>query len=260
MRKTIFIIISALLLLIIPGCGLGRQGIYGGSSKILKSSAEKESSNDIQSSKDDETYITTNVIVEEEIIDIDTSIVNSLVSKGYTLEQAGEIQKILNTVGITSIEIENMTGNAQAGINAIVCFPNGLTDRNRRFYFTTEDGILFYAGFLNEDLYDSVKGGFLKSYNDVHVPETKVNIETYNELQMLASDAVRTYLTVPSTADFDNYSWGIGRSDDRYKIQGMVTAKNMIGIENDIYFGVWFIKNDIGYEIEGIVIDGIRVK
>lgn len=157
MGKTVFIIMTSLLLLIILGC---EQGVHRGDFKIPESSAENEISNAIQSNKNDDAYFISNVTVEDELVDIDTSIVNSLVSKGYTLQQAGEIQKILNTVGITSIEIENMTGNAQVGINAIVCFPNGLTDRNRRFYFTTEDGSLFYAGFLNEDLYDSGKGDF----------------------------------------------------------------------------------------------------
>jgi len=67
-------------------------------------------------------------------MDIDSDMIKALTIAGYTLEQAGEIQKILNTVGVKSIEVESMTEKATEGLNAVVCYPNGLKDRNRRFY------------------------------------------------------------------------------------------------------------------------------
>lgn len=204
--------------------------------------------------------VSTGEPIEGELDEISTSMIETLVQAGYSVEQASEIQKILNTVSITSITIENMTGKADSGLNAVVCYPNGYTERNRRFYFTTEDGVLFYAGFLNEDLYDAEKGGFLKSYTDVHVPETKITLETYDKLRGLAEEAVKSYLNYPSSADFGAFDWGIGRSNDKYKIQGKVSAQNGFGVEEDLYFGVWFIVNGDSFDIEGIEINGTRVK
>jgi hypothetical protein len=211
------------------------------------------------SSKSDSAF-TIGENVQGELTDIDSNMTKALITAGYTLEQASEIQKILNTVGIKSIEIESMTGKATDGLNAVVCYPNGLKDRNRRFHFTTDNGVLFYAGFLNEDLYDSQKGGYLKSYGDVHVPETKIDMDTYNRLQMLAIETVKTYLKYPSSSNFDTFAWGIGRSDDKYKIQGKVSAKNAFGVKDDLFFSVYFVQKDNDFSIEGVIINGTRVR
>lgn len=192
--------------------------------------------------------------------EVDTGMVKALMDMGYSVEQATEIQSILNTVGVTSIRLYGMTGEAQKGLNSVVCYPNGESDDNHRFYFTTEDGVLFYAGFLSEDLYDSEAGGFLKKIQDVHIPETTCDMDTYVKLQAMAEDAVKSYLTHPDSADFDLLSWGIGRKDNRYKIIGSVDASNSFGVQDKIHFQVWFIEKDGKFEIEAISIDGVRVK
>ena len=124
----------------------------------------------------------------DNLIDIDNNISSILVEKGYSIEHATAIEQILNTLGIQKIKIESMTGTPEKGLNGVVCYPNDYTSRDRRFSFTTENGILFYAGFLDEDLYDSEKGGYLKNYNDVHVPKKEVSLDTFNELQQLAKE------------------------------------------------------------------------
>lgn len=197
---------------------------------------------------------------ENDLLEIDTSMMTELTKSGYTLEQSSQIQQILNTVGIESIKVEKMTGDAQTEINSVTLYPNGYTDDNRKMWFTTEDGVLFYAGFLNEDLYDSEKGGFLKSYADIHVPETKIDFETYGKLQTLATEAVKSNLKYPSNSNVDEFSWGIGRSDDKYKMQGSVSAENGFGIRKDLFFCVWFIETENGFDVEGITIDGKRVR
>ena len=196
----------------------------------------------------------------EELGQIDTKITDVLIESGYSLEHASMIQEILNMVGIESIEIESMTGQAEEGLNSVVCYPNDYTDRDRRFYFTTEDGVLFYAGFGDEDLYDSEKGGYLKDYGDVHVPEKEVTLEVYEKLRSLATEEVKNCLNYPNTADFGSLNWGIGRSDDNYQIVGSVTAKNGLGVEEEISFSVWFVSENDSFSVEGIALNGIRVK
>lgn len=191
---------------------------------------------------------------------IDSAITTTLLQAGYSIEHASQIQEILNQVGITSIVIENMTGEAETGLNSVVCYPNGYTDRNRRFFFTTENGVLFYAGFSDEDLYDSEKGGYLKSYEDVHVPETEITTAVYDELRGLAEEDVKSCLNNPQTADFGLLDWGIGRSDDKYQLIGRVSAENSFGVEKEMPFSVWYTDNNGEFTLDGVSIDGVRVK
>lgn len=198
--------------------------------------------------------------VEGELPAVDSDIVEKLIATGYTVEHATQMQQILNTVGITSIEIYGTTGEAESGLNAMSCYANGSTEDNSRFTMTTEDGVVFYIGFLSEDLYDIDQGGFLKKYTDVHIPETEVDWDTFYTLQELAIKEIKGCLNYPDTANFKELSWAIGRSDDNYKIIGEVTAKNGFGVKDDIYFGVWFVEQDEKFIVEGVTLDGVRVK
>jgi hypothetical protein len=260
MKKPKWIIIFFIILFATVSCGK----VNGPVEKVKQSEQSaietSESSREILPEQKNESEFITDDRVEGELMDIDTDMMKVLTDAGYTLEQANDIKKILNTIGVNSIEIYKMTGVATEGLNAVICYPNGLREQSSRFTFTTDNGVLFYAGFLGEDLYDSELGGYLKSYEDVHVPETKIDIDTYTKLQILAIDNVKKYLNHPSSADFNNFAWGVGRSDDKYKIQGEVTAQNSFGVKDDLFFDVYFIHSDDEFLIEGIVIDGIRVK
>ena len=198
--------------------------------------------------------------VEGELPAVDSDIVEQLIATGYTVEHSTQMQQILNTVGITSLEIYGTTGEAESGLNAMSCYANGSTEDNSRFTMTTEDGVVFYIGFLNEDLYDVDQGGFLKLYTDVHIPETEVDWDTFYDLQELAIKEVKDCLNYPDTANFKELSWAIGRSDDNYKIIGEVTAKNGFGVKDDIYFAVWFVNQNGTFVLEGVTLDGVRVK
>lgn len=213
-----------------------------------------------EESKVDDSYFDTSGEIENEVVDIDTSMLKVLMDAGYSIEHATQIEEILNTIGIESIEIDKMTGEAEKGLNAVVCYANNSTDSDKRFSFTTEDGVLFYAGFRGEDLYDIDQGGYLKNYADVHIPEKTVDMETYTTLQALAEIEVKKYLNYPNTASFGLLDWGIGRSDDNYKIIGKVTAKNAFGVKDEISFSVWFTKTDNGFVVDGVALDGVRVK
>lgn len=208
----------------------------------------------------DDSHFKTNGDVKGDVADVDTTLVKTLTDAGYTLEHATQIAEVLNGVGIKSISIEKMTGKPEKGLNAVVCYPNGETERDRKFWFTTEDGVVFYAGFSNEDLYDTEQGGYLKKYSDVHVPEKNVDMNTYTALQAMAEKEVKKYLNYPSSADFGLLDWGVGRSDDDYKIVGKVTAKNAFGVEDELPFSVWFKKTNAGFTVVAVAIDGQRVK
>lgn len=223
------------------------------------STRERESSHQDEAISKESAYIQPQDQLEE-LGQIDTEITDVLLENGYLLEHASMIQEILNMVGIESIEIQSITGQAEEGLNSVVCYPNGHTDRDRRFYFTTEDGVLFYAGFGDEDLYDSEKGGYLKDYDDVHVPEKEVTLEVYEELRSLATEEVKNCLNYPNTANFSSLNWGIGRNDDNYQIVGSVTAQNGLGVEEEIPFSVWFVAGDNSFTLQGISLNGLRVK
>lgn len=196
----------------------------------------------------------------ENLEDIDSKITDALVDVGYTLEHASAMQEVLNTVGVESIQIENMTGQAEEGLNSVVAYPNDYTERDRRLYFTTEDGILFYVGFGDEDLYDTDQGGYLKNYNDVHVPEKEVTLEIFNQLCVLAEEEVKSCLNYPDSANFDTLNWRVGRSDDKYQIIGSLTAENGLGAEDDVSFSVWFSSADGNFTTDGVELNGVRVK
>ena len=221
--------------------------------------SDSETPDNAQSEQTENAYLLPEKELEN-LEEIDSSITTTLLQSGYSLEHASRIQKILNQLGITDIVVENMTGNPEDGLNAVVCYPNGYTDRNRRFFFTTENGILFYAGFSDEDLYDSTQGGYLKSYNDVHVPETEIFISTYDLLRELAENDVKNCLQNPQTADFGAFDWGIGRSDDKYQLIGKVTAENYFGEKIEMSFSVWYTESNNTYLLDGLSIDGNRIK
>lgn len=94
----------------------------------------------------------------------------------------------------------------------------------------------------------------------MHVPEKEVDLNTFSELQQLAKEEVKKCLNFPDTADFSSFDWGVGRSDANYKTVGKVTAKNGFGTEEDILFSVWFVASENTFTLEGITLDGVRVK
>ena len=208
---------------------------------------------------DNYSYFTAEEIVGPAPAEIDTRISEVLIEKGYTVEHATAIQEILNTIGIESIAIENMTGKPEEGVNCVISFPNGYTARDRRFNFTTEDGVLFWAGFLDEDLYDTDQGGYIQNYSDVHVPEKDVTSAEFAALITHAEPAIKAYLNYPDTANFKQLSYRVGRSDNLYQLSGSVQAQNGFGVKDTINFSVRFEKDGTKFQITAIVMYGVRV-
>lgn len=226
----------------------------------IVNSVENPTTEENPTGNDGNSFFNSSGEIGNEVVDMDTSMLKVLMDAGYTLEHATKIVEILNGVGIESIKIDVMTGDPEKGLNAVMCYPNGETKRDKRFRFTTEDGIVFNAGFLDEDLYDVEKGGYLKKYTDVHIPEKTVDMETYTTLQVMAETEVKKYLNYPNTAQFGMLDWGVGRSDENYKIIGKVTAQNALGVKDEISFSVWFKQSGNGFSVEGVALNGQRVK
>lgn len=159
------------------------------------------------------------------------SIADTLLSAGYSEEHAAEIKSVLASVGITSIEIHGMSGEAETGLNAMTCYANGSDEH--RFTVTTEDGVVFYIGFLDETLYDSSRGGVLKQYSDVHIPEDTVSSGAESTLMMMAEDVAKKIVNYPATVDFKTFEWGFWRNDRTYAVQGTFTCSNAFGVEEE---------------------------
>lgn len=192
---------------------------------------------------------------------VDDTMINQFISLGFNIEEATEMQHLFYQMGIKSLS-DIHSGNKNTDINKLVAFV-AIANNNekQKFYFTIENRKMFYAGFKSEDLYDSEKGGVLKNINDVHIPETKITLEEYSLLQVLAQDEVKKYLNYPSTASFPLYDgWNAGRSDNNYKVIGKVNAKNGFGVSSKISFSVYFIKDGENFTVDAVEIDGNRVK
>lgn len=186
-------------------------------------------------------------------------LVEFLMNLGYKLDDATEIQGVLNQCGIMSIELRNQPRtDVNDGLMPIIGYANG--DKKLHFHFTTDNGKIFYCAFRGDDLYNDEKGGFIKKIGDVHIPETEVDYDTFSKLQQAAIKAVSPYLNYPDSASFGLLNWRVGREDDKYYVGGRVTAQNAFGMSREISFGVWLEKDGKGYLIEGIQLDGQRVK
>lgn len=162
-----------------------------------------------------------------------SSVAEILVSVGYSEEHASEIESVLNSVGITSIEIFSMSGEAENGLNAMSCYPNGSNEDAGRFTVTTENGVVFYVGFRDEDLYDSSQGGVLKQYSEVPIPETDVSSAAETSLMMMAEEVAAQIANYPATVKFNTFAWGFWRNDRVYAVQGTFTCTNAFGVEEE---------------------------
>ena len=179
---------------------------------------------------------------------------------GFTVEEATSIYNIFVKIGVNQIsDVQKGAGTGIDNLQSFVAIANN--DKQLKFYFTVENRQLYYAGFRDAALYDSTEGGVLKNIGDVHIPKTDVDANTYSQLQVMSQNIVKQYLNYPNTAKFPWLDgWGVGRSDDNYRISGKVTAKNGFGVESEMTFSVYFLKTNDTFTVEAVVIDGQRVK
>jgi len=216
-----------------------------------------------ESNKNDDNFFTVDKNQENTnsiTADYGTETITKLRELGFTVQEATSIYNIFIKIGIS--KLSNVQLGAGTGIDNLQAFVGiANNDKKKKFYFTVEKRNMIYAGFLDETLFDIDKGGVLKSINDVHIPKTDIDLDTYSKLQVLSQNLVKQYLKYPSTAKFPIYDgWGVGRRDNNYQVSGKVTAKNGFGVASDMSFSVWLINNNGNFDVEAIVIDDVRVK
>lgn len=262
--KRKIVIISFIIIYILTSISLSFiKELYSDEYKIAKQKEDTTSEiNELSNDTEDKAFKKEDKINDTEVVSksYGEDLLDELQKLGLTLQEATKIQENFYKIGIINIsDVQEGAGDGIDKLQSFVAYAND--DKEKKFYFTIEERKLYYAGFMDETLYDSTKGGVLKSINDIHIPETEVTMEEYTELQVKAENIIKEYLTNPETATFPMYDgWGIGRSDNDYKIYGKVNADNAMGSNSTMNFSVWFKKEKNEFNVDAVEIDGVRVK
>lgn len=177
--------------------------------------------------------------------------VEKLVSFGLAESEANEAADLLRTCGIPSLDsCERTDPNATVdGLMAI----RGKMDDDRIFMFTIDNRKIFYVAFNGEDLYDEDKGGYLKNFNDVHVPETEVDSDTWYKLRDMSEAELDKYFGA-SVRYYD--AWGVAREDNSYMTQCEI-SDGSIFTSGWAYGKVWYeLQTDGTFTTTAVEIDG----
>lgn len=231
MKKYIFVITIALSLCL-TACG-GAE---------TQSAAEASMEEAVKSDSSEKGALAIDGITTDEVMSETTSdgIVEKLISFGMTEDEANEGASILRQCGVPSIDICEPT-DSNATIDGLVSY-RGKVDNDRIYWFTVEGRRIFYVGFNGEDLYDEDKGGFLKNFNDVHIPETNIDTDTQYALIENAEAVLDNYFLY-DTRYYD--AWGVGREDNKYMVQCQITDGSIL-TDNWISGKVWYEQQDDG--------------
>ena len=178
------------------------------------------------------------------------SFVETLMSFGFTEDEAIENAKILKQCGIPSIEKCEPT-DKNATIDGLVAYRWKMDD-NRIIWFTVENRKIFYVALNGEDLYDEDKGGYLKNFDEVHIPETSVSLTVANELRDKTETVLDSYFA--SSRYYD--AWAYAREDNKYMLQCQASDGSIL-TSNWIYCYVWYEQQDNGdFVVTGVQING----
>lgn len=245
MRKLLVGLISCLIIFSITACGNSfKEGVEQGYEDAINENSSNEEKNalEVDGEKSSDTI---------EIIEND-GIVDKLISFGFTEEEADEQRKILLQCGILSIDICEPT-DENATIDGLISF-RGKIDEDRIFWFTVENRKIFYIALNGEDLYDEDKGGFIKTFDEVHIPETYVSQEDKIKLRDMAESILEKYFLASYDVRYYD-AWAVGRKDDLYMTRCEISDGSIL-TDGWILGYVWFEKQDGEYVATGIEIDG----
>lgn len=179
--------------------------------------------------------------------------VKKLISFGFTKKEAFKNAKILKKCGIPTIDVCKPISNES--INKLVVF-RGVIDDKRTIWFTVEKRKIFYVALNGKDLYDEDKGGYLKKFDEVHIPKTDISTEVADKLRDKTEATLDNYFS--NTRYYD--AWGYARKDNHYMIQCQATDGSIF-TSNWIYCRVWFKHQGNGkFVVTGVQINGKQYK
>lgn len=247
--KKITLALAIALLLCLTACG----------GTTMESQPPENTNTEISEKKPTETPEETpavNVIDGNPIDDVmeeieSDGIAEKLISLGLTEAEADEGSTILRQCGVPSIDLCEPT-DPNATVDGLICF-RGKLDDDRVLIFTMENRKIFYVALNGEDLYDEDLGGFLKRFDDVHIPETYLS----EPVKINLRDRTETVLDKYFPNDTRYYdAWGFGREDNKYMVQCQVSDGSML-TDGWIYAYVWYEEQADGeFTVVGVKIDG----
>ena len=181
-------------------------------------------------------------------------LINELMALGFTQEEAKVCREIFLKCGVTSIKGAEASSST-ATIDDLIAY-RIVMDGKRTLTFTIDHRELFYIALNGTDVYDTSKGGFLITIDDVYIPESEISRQTAEELEDLTILVLDPYFI--NALWYDGFSFG--RSDDVYAVRCEVYARNRLGVEEWVPAKVWYEYNGADFVVTRIVIDGVRYK
>ncbi|XVG95644.1 hypothetical protein ACGCUQ_00265 [Eubacteriales bacterium KG127] len=119
------------------------------------------------------------------------------------------------------------------------------------FIFAVEHRKIFYVTLNGEDLYDAEKGGFLKSFDEVHIPETDISDFEAGKLKDKTESILDNHFASVRYLD----GWKYARRDGEYMVQCQA-SDGSIFTSNNIFCKVWYKKQGDDFVATGVQIDG----
>ena len=248
MRKTA-LAVALVLLLCLTACG--KAGMETEPPANSDAGLSEEMPEESPSAPPEENAIIGNTI-DDEMAEIESDgIAEKLLSLGLTEEEADEGRKILRQCGVPSIDLCEPT-DPNATVDGLICF-RGKLDDDRVLIFTVDNRKIFYVALNGEDLYDEDLGGFLKRFDDVHIPETALSESVKLNLRDRTESVLDKYFP-NDTRYYD--AWGFGREDNKYMVQCQVSDGSILS-GDWIYAYVWYEEQNEGeYTVVGVKING----
>lgn len=245
MKRFIAVFITIVVCLSLCACGSTNTTLGTTNKEPQATSKDEESSNVLEIVGN-----TTDTTMREIPIEGD-NFVEKLISFGFTEEEAIENAKILRQCGVPTIDICEPT-NPEATIDGLVSY-RGKLDDDRTFWFTVDNRKIFYVSLNGEDLYDEDKGGYLKNFDDVHIPETYMSESTKMSLKSQTEPFLDKYFPY-DTRYYD--AWAVGREDNLFMVQCQISDGSIL-TDDWLFARVWYeLQEDGTFTPTGVEIDG----
>ena len=191
----------------------------------------------------------------ESLPNIETdNLVNELMEIGFTTEEAEKYREVFLKCGVNSIAGAE-AASTTATIDDLIAYRVILDDK-RTLMFTIDRRELFYIALNGTDVYDTDKGGFLISIDDVHIPETKITLSTKDDLELKTRLLLEPYFV--KALWFSDFAFG--RSDNNYMVRCEVYAQNRLGVKDTVTAFVYYEYDGSDFVVTAISIDGVRYK